>query len=105
MDSTPCSRHSAEQTRHSSVILSTKKHKERDDGDVGTATTHVTVEHMQFTVAIITVISCNTVMMGDDEDDDDDYDNDLTQFIITVTVTIVLPEGKVDLDLLRVFAM
>lgn len=51
------------------------------------------VEHMQFTISIIAIISCDT-----DYDDDAAADDGRTEFIITVIVTMVLPEGKGDLD-------
>lgn len=44
---------------HSSVILRTKNHKERDNGDAGTATAQMTLEHMQFTSSISTITTCN----------------------------------------------
>lgn len=77
---------------HSSVILN---RAERDDGDGVTMTILMIGEHMQRTFTIIAIINCIT------EYDDDDR----TQFIITVIVTMVPPEGKGDLDLFIASAM
>lgn len=81
---------------HSSAILRTKSHKNRDDGGEGAVTIQIP-EHMQFTFS--PSVRSPAVIYGDDGD----YNR--TQFIITVVVTIALPEGEGKLNWLISFVM